>query len=107
MEMYLERYVGKMVFFRMRDKRWAEAFGLPADLFLGKVLAIDPQGVWIEWDRYPLVNRNTNQRKFFKGELFIPHDNIACAFASEEFQRDVEAQADAQRLANIEPAGEG
>jgi hypothetical protein len=106
-ESYLTRYVGKMVFFRLRDKRWSEPFGLPAELFLGKVVSVDAHGVWIEWERYPLVNRNSNQRKFFKGELFIPHDNIASAFASEEFQRDVEAQADAQRLANIEPAGEG
>ena len=105
--MHLERYIGKMVFFRMRDKRWTEPFGLPSELFLGKVHAVDAEGVWVEWNRYPLVNRNTGEKKFFKGELFLPHDNIASAFASDEFQRDVEAQADAQRLEQVDPAGEG
>lgn len=105
--MHLEKYLDKLVFLRLRDKRWTEPFGLPAELFLAKILAVDPQGVWIEWNRYPLVNKDTGQRKFFMGELYIPNDNIASAFASEEFQRDVEAQAEAQRLAHIEPAGEG
>jgi hypothetical protein len=105
--MHLERYVGKLVFIRMRDKRWTEPFGLPAEMFLGKILAVDATGLWIEWNRYPLVNKKTGEKKFFKGELFIPHDNIAAVFASEEFQRDVAAQAEAQRLANVEPAGEG
>jgi hypothetical protein len=105
--MHLDRYIHKLVFIRMRDKRWTEPFGLPAELFLGKVLAVDEQGIWVEWNRYPLVNKQTGQQKFFMGELFIPHDNIAAMFASEEFQRDVEAQADAQRLAHIPPAGEG
>jgi len=104
--MHLERYVGKLVFFRMRDKRWPEPFGLPAELFLGKIVAVDAQGVWVEWNRYPLVNNRTGEKKFFAGELFIPHDNIAAAFASEEFQRDVEAQVDVQRLAQVPPAGE-
>lgn len=105
--MHLERYVGKLVFFKTRDKRFTEPFGLPAELFLGKIVAVDVTGVWIEWNRYPLVNRNTGQKKFFAGELFLPHDNIASAFASEEFQRDIEAQSEAQRLAHAEPAGEG
>jgi hypothetical protein len=105
--MHLERYIGKLVFIRTRDKRWTEPFGLPAEQFLGKIVAVDEAGVWVEWNRYPLVNRNTGEKKFFMGELFIPHDNIATAFASEEFQRDVAAQADAQRLAQVEPAGEG
>ena len=105
--MHLKQYIGKLVFIRTRDKRWTEPFGLPADLFLGKILAVDETGVWIEWQRYPLVNRKTNQKRFFPGELFIPHDNIASMFASDEFQRDVEAQAEAQKLANLEPAGEG
>jgi len=105
--MQLERYVGKLVFIRTRDKRWTEPFGLPAEMFLAKIMAVDTTGVWIEWNRYPLVNKSTGEKKFFKGELFIPHDNIAAVFASEEFQRDVAAQAEAQRLANAEPAGEG
>jgi hypothetical protein len=105
--MHLDRYIGKLVFFRVRDKRFAEAFGLPAELFLGKVLAVDPTGVWIEWNRYQLVNNQTGEKKNFMGELFLPHDNIAAAFASEEFQRDVEAQADVQRLAQTPVAGEG
>ena len=105
--MYLEQYVGKMVFIRTRDKRWTEPFGLPSELFLGRIRAVDAQGIWIEWARYPLLNRRTNEKRFFPGELFIPHDNVAAMFASQEFQRDVEAQADAQRLANVEPAGEG
>lgn len=105
--MHLERYVGKLVFIRMRDKRWTEPFGLPAEMFLGKILAVDNTGLWIEWNRYPLVNKQTGEKKFFRGELFIPHENIAAVFASEEFQRDVAAQAEAQRLANVEPAGEG
>jgi hypothetical protein len=106
-ELHLENYLGKLVFLRLRDKRWTEAFGLPTDLFLAKIIAVDPSGIWVEWNRYPLVNKGTGERKFFKGELLIAHDNIASAFASEEFQRDVEAQAEAQRLAQIEPAGEG
>ena len=105
--MHLDRYVGKLVFIRTRDKRWTEPFGLPAEMFLARILAIDEAGLWIEWNRYPLVNKNTGEKKFFKGELFIPNDNIAAVFASEEFQRDVAAQTEAQRLANIEPAGEG
>jgi hypothetical protein len=105
--MHLDRYIGKMVFFRTKDKRWTEPFGLPVDLFVGKIAAVDEQGVWIEWNRYPLVNRQTNEKKFFNGELFLPFDNIAGAFASEEFQRDVEAHGEMQRLALIEPAGEG
>jgi len=105
--MHLERYVGKLVFIRLRDKRWTEPFGLPAEMFLGKILAVDTTGLWIEWNRYPLVNKQTGEKKLFRGELFIPHDNIAAVFASEEFQRDVAAQAEAQRLANVEPAGEG
>ena len=104
--MHLDRYIGKMVFFRTRDKRWLEPFGLPSELFVGKVLAVDEQGVWLEWNRYPLTNQRTGERKFFKGDLFIPHDNIAAAFASEEFQRDVQAQQEAAKLANVEPAGE-
>jgi len=104
--MHLDQYIGKLVFFRVRDKRWTEPFGLPAELFLGKVVAVDEQGVWIEWNRYPLVNNTTGERKFFRGELFIPHDNISSAFASEEFQRDVAAQTEAQRLAHIPVAGE-
>jgi hypothetical protein len=106
-DLHLESYIGKLVFLRLRDKRWTEAFGLPTDLFLAKVLNVDDTGVWVEWNRYPLVNKGTGERKFFKGELLITHDNIASAFASEEFQRDVEAQAEAQRLAHVEPAGEG
>jgi len=105
--MHLDRYIGKLVFIKTRDKRWTEPFGLPAELFLGKLIAVDAEGVWVEWSRYPLVNRNTGEKKFFMGELFIPHDNIASAFASEEFQRDVEAQTEAHRLAHVEPAGEG
>jgi hypothetical protein len=104
---HLESYVGKLVFFRTHDKRQTEPFGLPTELFLAKVMAVDTLGVWIEWNRYPLVNKATGERKFFKGELLIPHTNIAGAFASDEFQRDVEAQAEAQRLAHVEPAGEG
>lgn len=105
--MHLDRYIGKLVFFRLRDKRWTEPFGLPAELFLGKVLAVDEHGVWLEWKRYPLVNRATGEKKFFEGELFVPHDNIAAAFASEEFQKDVQMQAEAAKLAHAEPAGEG
>ena len=105
--MHLERYTGKLVFFRVRDKRWTEPFGLPAELFIARVIAVDAHGVWVEWNRYPLVNRRTGEKKLFKGELFIPHDNVAAAFASEEFQKDVEAQAEAERLSQIEPAGEG
>ena len=104
---HLQQYIGKMVFFRMRDKRWMEPFGMQGELILGKVKAIDEQGVWLEWKRYPLVNQKTGERKFFHGDLFLPHDNIAGAFASEEFQRDVEAQQEAAKLANIQPAGEG
>ena len=105
--MHLDRYIGKQVFFRTRDKRWLEPFGLPSELFVGKVLAVDEQGVWLEWNRYPLQNQRTGERKFFKGDLFIPHDNIAGAFASDEFQKDIEAQQHAAKLANVEPAGEG
>lgn len=104
---HLDRYVGKLVFFRLRDKRWMEPFGLQGELFLGKVIEIDEQGVWLDWQRYPLVNQKSGERKFFRGELFLPHDNIAGAFASEEFQRDMEAQREAARLAQVEPAGEG
>lgn len=105
--MHLERYIGKLVFIRVKDKRYAEAYGLPAELFLAKVLALDETGIWIEWNRYPLVNRETGEKKFFMGELLIPHDNVAAIFASQDFQRDVEAQAEAHRLANVPPAGEG
>ena len=105
--MHLDRYIGKMVFFRLRDKRWTEPFGLGAELFLGKLVAVDEQGVWVEWRRYPLVNQRTGEKKHFAGDLFIPHDNIAGAFASEEFQKDIQAQQEAARLANVEPAGEG
>ena len=105
--MHLDRYVGKLVFIRTRDKRWTEPFGLPAELFLGRIAAVDENGIWIEWNRYPLVNKNTGEKKMFSGELFIPHDNVAALFASEEFQRDVVAQAEAHRLVNVEPAGEG
>jgi hypothetical protein len=105
--MHLEKYVGKLVFLRVRDKRWTEPFGLPAELFLAKIIAVDETGVWIEWNRYPLVNKTSGERKFFQGELLVTHDNISSIFASEEFQRDVQAQADAQRLAHAEPAGEG
>jgi hypothetical protein len=105
--MHLEKYINKLVFLRLKDKRATEAFGLPTDLFLAKILAVDTSGVWVEWNRYPLVNKGTGERKFFKGELLITHDNIASAFASDEFQRDVQAQAEAQRLAHVEPAGEG
>lgn len=104
---HLSRYIGKLVFFKLVDKRQTEPFGLSADVFLGKVAAVDEEGVWVEWKRYPLVNKSTGERKFFQGELFIAHTNIASAFASEEFQRDVEMTAEAQRLANVEPAGEG
>jgi hypothetical protein len=104
---HLANYVNKLVFLRLKDKRQTEPFGLPTDLFLAKVLAVDTSGVWVEWNRYPLVNKSTGERKFFKGELLITHDNIASAFASDEFQRDVQAQAEAQRLAQVEPAGEG
>ena len=104
--MHLDRYIGKLVFFRVRDKRWLEPFGIPQDLILAKVLAVDEQGVWVAWNRYSLVNQKTGQRKFFKGDLFIPHTEVVAAFASEEFQRDVEAQQEAAKLANIEPAGE-
>jgi hypothetical protein len=104
---HLSRYTGKQVFFRIRDKRWAEPFGLPAELFVAKIAAVDENGVWLEWNRYPLVNQKTGERKFFTGELFIPHDNIAAAFASEEFQKDIEAQQEAHKLANLPPAGEG
>ena len=105
--MHLESYVGKVVFFRLRDKRWPEPFGLGADIFLAKIVAVDERGVWIDWRRYPLVNQRTKEQRFFPGELFLPHDNIAAAFASEDFQRDVEAHAEAHKLANIPPAGEG
>ena len=104
---HLQSYIGKQVFFRLRDKRWMEPFGLQGEMFIGKVKAVDEQGVWIDWPRYPLVNQKTGQRKFFAGDLFLPHDNIAGMFASEEFQRDIQAQQDAARLANVEPAGEG
>ena len=105
--MHLDRYIGKMVFFRLRDKRWAEPFGLNSELFLGKLKAVDEQGIWVEWKRYPLMNQRTGEKKFFAGDLFIPHDNVAGAFASEEFQKDIQAQQEAARLANVEPAGEG
>ena len=105
--MHLEKYFGKLVFIRVIDKRYAEAYGLPAELFLAKVLALDETGIWIEWNRYPLVNRETGEKKFFMGELLIPHANVAAIFASQDFQRDVEAQAEAHRLANVPPAGEG
>lgn len=105
--MHLNRYIGKQVFFKLRDKRWSEQFGLPTELFLARLLAVDEHGVWLEWNRYPLVNQKTGEKKFFKGELFVPHDNIAAAFASEEFQKDIEAQQEANRLANLPPAGEG
>ena len=104
---HLQQYIGKMVFFRLRDKRWMEPFGMQGELFVGKVRAVDEQGVWLAWNRYPLVNQKTRERKFFDGDLFIPHENIAGAFASEDFQRDVEAQQEAAKLANIPPAGEG
>jgi hypothetical protein len=107
MSSHLAEYIGKLVFFRLRDKRWVEPFGMQGELFLGKVKAVDEQGVWLVWNRYPLVNQKTGERKMFNGDLFLPHDNIAGAFASEEFQRDVAAQQEAARLANIEPAGEG
>ena len=105
--MHLRNYIGKLVFIRLRDKRLTESFGLPTDMFLSKVVAVDPTGIWLEWKRYPLVNRNTGQKKFFEGDLFIPNDNIAAVFASETFQQDIEAQQEAARLANVEPAGEG
>lgn len=105
--MHLRNYLGKLVFIRLRDKRFTEPFGLPTDMFLSKVVAVDPSGVWLEWKRYPLMNRNTGQKKFFEGDLFIPNDNIAAIFASETFQQDLEAQQEASRLANVEPAGEG
>ena len=105
--MHLEKYSGKLVFIRLKDKRWMEPFGLPSDMFLSKVVAVDASGVWLEWKRYPLVNRNTGQKKFFEGDLFIPNDNIAAIFASESFQQDLEAQQEAARLANAEVAGEG
>jgi len=105
--MHLARYIGKLVFFRLVDKRHTEPFGLSADLFLGRVVAVDDKGAWVEWNRYPLVNKQTGERKFFNGELFIPYSNIASAFASEDFQRDVQMTAEAQRLASVEPAGEG
>jgi hypothetical protein len=104
--MHLQQYIGKLVFFRLRDKRWLEPFGLPVDLFLGKVVAVDGQGVWLEWKRYPLMNKKTGERKFFKGDLFIPHGEIVAAFASDEFQRDVETQREMEQLASVEPAGE-
>ena len=105
--MHLAHYTGKLVFFRVHDKRLAEPFGLSGDVFLARVVDVDSCGVWVEWNRYPLVNRQTGEKKFFKGELLIPHANIAAAFSSESFQQDVAAQADAARLANAEPAGEG
>jgi hypothetical protein len=105
--MHLERYIGKLVFFRVHDKRLADPFGLAVDVFLARVIAVDETGLWVDWNRYPLMNKQTGEKKFFKGELFVPHANIAAAFASEEFQQDVAAQAEAARLAHAEPAGEG
>jgi hypothetical protein len=104
--MHLDRYVGKLVFFRLHDKRMAEAFGLNSDMLLSKVQAVDDSGIWIEW-RYPLTNNNTGEQKLFTGELLIPHQNIAAAFSSDEFQRDVEMQAEMQRFASGPPAGVG
>src|SRR5688500_4648447 len=98
--MHLGSYVGKLVFLRLQDKRATEAVCLPTGLFLARVRDVDPSGVGMEWNRSPVVNKGTGERKFFKGELLITHDNIAGAFASDEFQRDVEAQAQAQRLAD-------
>lgn len=104
--MHLARYVGKLVFFRLHDKRMAEPFGLNSDMLLTKVIAVDETGVWVEW-RYPLTNNNTGEQKLFMGELLVPHSNIAAAFSSEEFQRDVEMQAEMQRFASGPAAGEG
>jgi hypothetical protein len=104
--MHLDRYIGKLVFFRLQDKRCAEAFGLSGDMLLSKLQAVDPTGVWIEW-RYPLTNNTTGEQKVFTGELYIPHQNIAAAFASEEFQRDIEMHAEMARFANTPAAGEG
>jgi hypothetical protein len=103
--MHLDRYVGKLVFLRLHDKRWAEAFGLSSDMLLSKILAVDENGLWIEW-RYPLTNNSTGEQKLFTGELLIPHKNVAAAFASEEFQRDIEMQAEMARFANTPAAGE-
>ena len=105
--MHLEKYKGKLVFFRVHDKRMAEPFGLAQEIFLARLIEVDASGVWVDWNRYPLMNKTSGERKFFKGELFIPHANIAAAFASEEFQQDIAAQAEAARLAQSEPAGEG
>ena len=103
--MHLDRYVGKLVFLRLQDKRWAEAFGLNSDMLLSKILAVDENGLWIEW-RYPLTNNSTGEQKLFTGELLIPFKNISAAFASEEFQRDIEMQAEMARFANTPAAGE-
>jgi hypothetical protein len=104
--MHLERYIGKLVFFKLHDKRWSENFGLSTDMLLSKLQAVDANGVWIEW-RYPLTNNNSGEQKLFTGELLIPHANVAAAFASEEFQRDIQMQAELQRFVNTPPAGEG
>src|SRR5690606_21458038 len=104
--MHLDRYIGKLVFFKLADKRWAENFGLNTDMLLSKVQAVDETGVWIEW-RYPLTNNNTREQKLFVGELLIPHGNITGAFASDEFQRDIQMQAEMQRFASGHTVGEG
>jgi hypothetical protein len=104
--MHLDRYIGKLVFFKLQDKRWAENFGLNTDMLLSKVQAVDANGVWIEW-RYPLTNNNTGEQKLFVGELLLPFVNIAGAFASEEFQRDIQMQAEMQRMASGQTMGEG
>jgi hypothetical protein len=104
--MHLDRYIGKLVFFKLHDKRFAENFGLNSDMLLSKIQAVDETGVWIEW-RYPLTNNNTGEQKLFVGELLLPHRNIAGAFSSDEFQRDIQMQAEMQRFASGPAAGEG
>src|SRR5690242_1852551 len=103
--MHLDRYVGKLVFLKLHDKRWAENFGLNSDMLLSKVVAVDNSGIWID-SGYPLTNNSTGEVKRFAGELFIPFRNIAAAFSSEEFQRDIEMQAEMARFANTPAAGE-
>lgn len=104
--MHLQQYINKLIFLRVRDKRWFEPFGVPTDLLSGKVSAVDTHGIWLHWNRFPLRDSKTGEQKRFKGDLFIPMSEIVMVFASEELQRDLAAQQEANRLANIEPAGE-